>query len=77
MTDRSWIELVDTIAQNGRLVERLNAEHRPDNHGRCRVCRVAGTSLHAAFPCKIAELVRDALIVIRRRRQAEVCRGSG
>ncbi|ODU27425.1 MAG: hypothetical protein ABT15_06970 [Pseudonocardia sp. SCN 73-27] len=74
MTDRSWLELVDTIAQNGRLVERLNAEHRPDNAGRCRVCRVAGTSLHAAFPCKIAELAGDARAVIRSRGAA---RGPG
>lgn len=74
MKDRSWIELVATIAQNPDLVGRLVTEHRVDDDGRCTVCRVAGTSLHAAWPCKISELAADALVVIR---SGGAARGSG
>ncbi|WP_098960422.1 hypothetical protein [Pseudonocardia sp. N23] len=74
MKDANWPELVDTIAQNVELVGRLVVEHRPDNDGRCVVCRVAGTSLHAAWPCKVSELAADALAVIRSRGAA---RGPG
>ncbi|GJF06622.1 hypothetical protein PSD17_55690 [Pseudonocardia sp. D17] len=75
MQDRNWIELVATIAQNPDLVGRLVTEHRVDNDGRCTVCRVAGTSLHAAWPCKISELAADALVVIRARGGARPCGG--
>jgi len=69
MEDRIWRDLVETIAQNGPLVAKLVDVHRPDNEGRCRVCTVAGTTRHAAWPCTIARLAKDAVV--------EQHRGSG
>lgn len=66
MTDASWTELVETIAQNGRLVERLGREHVADDHDRCRICTVPGSRVHRAYPCTIASLARDAALLRRR-----------
>lgn len=69
MTERTWTELVDAIARHGDLAERLATEHRPDDNGRCTVCRVPGTNgVRRAWPCTLASLGRDAVAVHRRRR---------
>jgi hypothetical protein len=68
--DEAWFGLVGELAAMPDAVERLLAEHRPDERGNCRAtsCRRPGYgSGYRTWPCSIFVLAIDARKLAERR----------
>jgi hypothetical protein len=60
--------LAAELARMPDLVERLAAEHTPDESGRCRGCRLPGYgSAGDRWPCTLATLAAEAQRIMDRR----------
>lgn len=65
--NEEWHQLAAALRAMPGVVERLVADHVPDELGRCRGCTTPGTGRpNRAWPCSIRKLADDA----RRQRDA-------